>query len=583
MKRFRTRLILGIIAAIFFVLVSLGFLISNLMQGYYTDQLVERLSKEARFTATAITELNQEEWQAFADRVEEDLEVRVTILNNDGGVIGDSTAEASEMENHLERPEIQNAGEADGYHIRVSETSGERLLYYAEPFEDGYVRLAFPMNQVEAVNTQLYWIITASFAVAFIIISTIAFRIANQMTAPIDEVSNVARELAKGNFKARAYSNSKDEIGQLTRSMNMTAYNLDQITSSYQSQQERLEALIDHMGSGLIFISNRGDITLINQYCKDIFEVNTDEWLDYLYYEVIEEKNLIKLIQEIFLTEVKVRDQVQLAAASGIKHYDVYGAPILGDQDKIRGIVLVMHDISELKKLENVRKDFVANVSHELKTPVTSLKGFAETLLDGAMHDPELTRQFLEIIWNESDRLQDLISDLLELSRIEQEHFNLYMQDIAPLSLIGEAVSLLRPKIEAKSHHIDIQCDENIVMRGDAGRLKQVMINLVDNAISYTPDHGSIQILITRSETETLWKIQDSGIGIAQEEQPRIFERFYRVDKARSRNSGGTGLGLAIVKHLVEAHKGKIRVESQVGEGTAFIISFPFHTSRQDF
>ncbi|MFZ4450640.1 two-component system histidine kinase PnpS [Salibacterium aidingense] len=577
MMKFRTRLMFGLLVVILFVLAALGVLVGQLLKGFYVDQLEERLGKEASLAALAIEDVEEGQWQEFAESIEERLDVRVTIMNSDGEVRAETAEDAEEMPDNI--PEIQEADETGGTNIRYSSVTEDELLFYAYPFEqageEGYLRLAMPVERMGAVNQQIWVFIAISFTLAFIIIMTLSYRIANQLTRPIGQVTNVANELAKGNFKARTYVESRDEVGQLTRSINILAYNLDQITSRYQTQQERLEALIDNMGSGLIFINDRGDITLINQYCKDIFDTDTDQWLHLIYHEVIQDSDLIKLIQQIFLTESKIRKQVQLNSRLEVHHYDVYGAPIVGEKERLRGIVLVLHDITELKKLEQVRKDFVANVSHELKTPVTSLKGFTETLLDGAMEDEKARKQFLDIIWKEGDRLQDLITDLLELSRIEQEFFQLNWQTVDVTRAFHEVLELLTPSMEEKELTLTSRQEENIYMDGDTARVKQIMINLMNNAIAYTPENGSIHAEVKKQGHYVVLIVADSGIGISKEEWPRIFERFYRVDKDRSRNSGGTGLGLAIVKHLVEAHQGSIDVESEKNAGTTFTVYFP--------
>ncbi|MGY4689244.1 two-component system histidine kinase PnpS [Salibacterium sp. K-3] len=577
MMKFRTRLIFGILIVILFVLAALGVLVGQLLKGFYVDQLEERLGKEASLAALALEDVETDRMQSFAENMQERLDIRVTIIDKDGTVHAE-TAEGV-VENDIHVPEIEEADESGGANIRYSEINDDDSLFYAYPFSqngrESYIRLAVPVERLGEMNQQIWLFIGISFSLAFVIIMTLSYRIANQLTRPIGQVTDVANELAKGNFKARTYVAGKDEVSQLTRSINILAYNLDQITTRYQTQQERLEALIDNMGSGLIFINDRGDITLINKHCKDIFDSDTDQWLHLVYHEVIQDPELIKLIQRIFLTETKIRQQVQLNSRIEVHHYDVFGAPIVGEKDKLRGIVLVLHDITELKKLEQVRKDFVANVSHELKTPVTSLKGFTETLLDGAMEDETARKQFLDIIWKEGDRLQGLISDLLELSHIEQEFFRLNWQQVDVSRTFDEVMELLYPSVQQKGLKLISYRDDDLFMDGDTARIKQILINLMNNAIAYTLENGTIRAEVKREGDNIVFVVADSGIGISKEEWPRIFERFYRVDKDRSRHSGGTGLGLAIVKHLVEAHYGSIDVESEKHAGTTFTITFP--------
>ncbi|ADC48735.1 two-component sensor histidine kinase involved in phosphate regulation [Alkalihalophilus pseudofirmus OF4] len=582
MHKLKFRLVFAILSVTLLVMASLGLVIGQVYKNIYENHLTDRLMKEAELAAFTIESHSEEaiDEQQLALRMSERLDARVTIIAADGTVLGESATDPEDMDNHADRPEIREVREGkNGTEMRYSDTIGQELLYYAVPYQvdaeqSGYVRLGLATQTIAKLNETIWTILIVSFTVAFIVIGAITYRIANEMIRPIENASEVAIELAEGNFKARTFEGKQDEVGQLTRSMNVLAYNLEQITKRHEAQQERLETLINNMGSGLIFINTRGDISLINQKCHEIFEENTDKWLNQLYHEVFKSKELIKIVQTIFITEKRHREQIQLVTGIDTKHFDIQAAPILSEMGMVKGIVLVLHDITELKKLEQVRKDFVANVSHELKTPVTSIKGFSETLLDGAMADPAYMEKFLTIIHKESERLQSLIQDLLELSKLEQHYFRLNWGRAELTKIVQDAVELLRPKAEAKEIALSLHAASSVEMDGDSERLKQVAINLISNAITYTPNHGEINVSVTQDHQSILFTVSDNGIGIESSELPRIFERFYRVDRARSRNSGGTGLGLAIVKHLVEAHNGKLSVESELGHGTTFTIHF---------
>ncbi|MET3506017.1 two-component system histidine kinase PnpS [Halalkalibacter oceani] len=584
MLRLRFRLVLAVVSITLIVMASLSFIIGQLYEDFYLNSLTERLKKEADLTAYMLAkeDLASEEIQQLAIDFSEELQARVTIILADGSVVGESETDPALMDRHDLRPEIRAilAGE-EGRSIRFSETVKEELLYYAVPIVDdqneeiGFVRLGLPTTTLAEMNQTIWGILAISFSVAFIIIVAVTYRVANQMISPIESATAVANELAEGNYKARTSEGRKDEIGQLTRSINVLAHNLEQMTTRYQTQQERLETLIENMGSGLILINVRGDITLMNRTCRDIFQENTDLWINQLYHDVIKHKELNKIVQAIFITEKKQRKQVHFVVQQEIRHFDIYAAPIMSRNDRLTGIALVLHDITELKKLEQVRKDFVANVSHELKTPVTSIKGFSETLLDGAMETAPLREKFLNIIYKESERLQGLIHDLLELSRIEQQYFELNWQPTNVERVIEDVIVILKEKAEEKGISLLLHTQGDSQMEGDPERMKQIVINLVNNAITYTPDGGQIDLFLHGKESEVELLVQDTGVGISEKEIPRIFERFYRVDRARSRNSGGTGLGLAIVKHLVEAHHGSIHVTSKPGEGTCFSLTFP--------
>ncbi len=432
--------------------------------------------------------------------------------------------------------------------------------------------ILFEDAKPEALSN-MWLILIFSFATAFLIIIYISLRISNQLTKPLDGALSVANELASGNFKARTYEYKLDETGQLSHALNILARNLQNMTTSYEMQQNRLMTLIENMDSGLILIDTKGYINLVNRFYKETFRINVSDYLDVLYYEALPYREIIRIVEETLLLEQTVRKQVELQVGIEMRHFDVSGAPIIDQDDKLKGVVLVFHDITELKKLEQMRKDFVANVSHELKTPVTSLKGFAETLLDGAMENKAFRTRFLTIILNESDRLQSLIQDLLDLSKMEQKHFSLNWQDADLKEIIDDCLLMTKSKANKKNIEVSVDYEGDLRVAGDINRLKQVFLNLIANSLTYTPEKGKVSILVKETIDSVAFIISDNGIGIKKDELPRIFERFYRVDRARSRNSGGTGLGLAIVKHLVEAHNGEIEVDSEPGNGTTFKIT----------
>lgn len=584
MHKYRNKLTISLLIAVFFVLAGLGLSLGQIFKDFYFDHLSERLSKEAKIVAISVLEtgLNDNDLPKIVNDVGEQLAARVTVVLHTGEVIAETDANPMEMENHLNRPELIEVREkGEGQATRYSQTVGADLLYYAVPLVQdneliGYVRLGLSIHMLNEVNKKIWSVLLISITVAFLIIILLSSRITNEMTRPIEKATAVANQLAKGNFKARASEGKKDETGQLSKSLNILAQNLEEVTRTYELQQERLETLIENMGSGLILINNKGEISLINKSCKKIFHEDIDYWLNKVYHKVVPHRQIVKIVQEIFLSERGQKKHIILPIQLEMRHFDVYGAPIIssGGKDRLKGVVLVFHDITELKKLEQMRKDFVANVSHELKTPITSVKGFTETLLDGAAEDKALRNQFLKIIWDESERLQSLIQDLLDLSKIEQSEFQLNWQQVDLSRLTDDVVVMLNGKAKQKNISLTKVTEGSSMIEGDPLRIKQIMINLINNAIMYTPQRGLIKINVTETKEKVVFGVKDTGIGISTGEITRIFERFYRVDRARSRNSGGTGLGLAIVKHLVEAHHGEVMVESEVGKGTLFAIRF---------
>ncbi|MEH7354378.1 ATP-binding protein [Neobacillus drentensis] len=583
MTKFRTRLLIALTTLIITVLVGLGILLGQLFKNYYSHSFNERLKIERDLLITYIEEtggvssFNKQDVLKFSKM----LNVRATITNPEGKILYDSDGGTDLSEkstrglNEIIHDVIKKSPKKEDL---LEEGDGYDLHYYWKPIKkdglkEGYIFLSTKTNEVKQAYGQIWWILSISLGMALIAIIFLGIRITSRYTKPIESATNVAIELAKGNYRARTSIDRLDETGMLGSSINMLAENLQTLIKAQEMQQDRLSVLIENMGAGLVLIDSRGYINLINKGYIDIFHVNSKDYLNKLYYEVIANEEICHLVAEVFRTEQKASKQLLIPFLIERRYFAVYGVPIIGTNNVWKGVLLVFHDITELKKLEQMRKDFVANVSHELKTPVTSIKGFTETLLDGAMNNQETLEAFLSIILKESDRLQTLIQDLLDLSKIEQQGFQLNLQEVELRSLLEDVMTLLTGKAEAKNIHLEFYCKQSqVFIIGDADRLKQVFINLIGNAITYTPVEGYVKIILLDFEENVRIHVKDSGVGIMEEEIPRIFERFYRVDRARSRNSGGTGLGLAIVKHLIEAHHGNISVRSKVGEGSEFII-----------
>ncbi|TRM11448.1 PAS domain-containing protein [Lentibacillus cibarius] len=392
---------------------------------------------------------------------------------------------------------------------------------------------------------------------------------------PVRSATRVAEELVKGNYRVRTYVTPYGEAGKLSSSINKLAQNLQEMTIQEKMQESQLKTVIDNMDSGLMLIDERGYVHLVNQKFLSMFVIDPQNAVGYLYYNIIDEQSIHKAVQEAFLYEEEIKDGFTSSMELGNRFVEIVGAPILNEVGRLKGTVLVFHDITDFKRLDQMRKDFVANVSHELKTPVTSIRGFAETLLDGAMNDPDIHRQFLTTIFTESKRLQALIQDLLELSELENDELRLQTEKIDLAMLFKDIQPFLDKQATGKQIQLSSTISENLIMTGDTNRMKQVLLNLINNAIIYTPEKGEVDFTIHGTDDMIEIKVSDTGIGIPEEEKSRIFERFYRVDKARSRNTGGTGLGLAIVKHIVEAHNGRIELNSELEQGTTFKLTFP--------
>lgn len=579
MMKFRSKLLLAIVSLIAFVVTLLSVLLVTLFERHnYTNFKNEQEQQVASISAYIE---NHGGIDAFMETGQtSNLEMvgsSVAIVSADGEILFiDNPPEALSIDRH--ETNLKELAEAKTDEIK--KIDGGLNLYYIpvtltgnDGETEGSVILTSELQDIKQLNDNAWYVIFATIALSLVIIVIITSKIATRFTKPIEAATNTAIELAKGNFRARTYEDPSEETRLLSSSINVLARNLQEMEISQETQQHRLLTLIENIGSGVMLIDSKGYITLMNKTYKQLFNVSSNDYLYHLYYEVLQYEDVSHLIEEIFITEKSVKRQLVLSLQIERKYFEVYGAPIIGNVDEWKGIVLVFHDITELKRLEQMRQDFVANVSHELRTPITSIKGFSETLLDGDLKNEKIIRDFLTIILKESERMQALIQELLELSKIENQEFKLSLTKVDLNNIISEIGTMFNRKAEMKDINLEVKLSEMpIVIDADPYRLKQIFINLISNAINYTPTGGKVTVFISQNEKYAFVEVEDTGVGIEKDEIPRIFERFYRVDRARSRNSGGTGLGLAIVKHLVEAHKGYITVESERGKGTSFIV-----------
>ncbi|RDW16317.1 PAS domain-containing sensor histidine kinase [Oceanobacillus arenosus] len=425
------------------------------------------------------------------------------------------------------------------------------------PFMDNYLVLAI----VLIIEYIIFLVMLSYFSKAFI--------------KPVEKAIETMEEIQKGNYDVRLLNNPDTMVGALNTKINGLASNLNQLTMKKDLRLEQLNTLVNNTESSLILIDERGHIQLINQKFIEMFGGELKHYQDQLYYDILDNDACIKAVQKAFVSEKNIKESFTHYIGINRFYYEISGIPIFNEHNNLKGAVLVIRDITELKKLESMRKDFVANVSHELRTPITSIKGFAETLLDGGMSNEETTRDFLRIIYNESNRMQLLIEDLLTLSRLETENFRLVLHTVNVKDITKDLIPTFMYHAEAKKLTLHVDMEENVIFKADKERVKQIFINLLDNAINYTPENGQIYLKVEKKDEYVHINVSDTGIGIDQNKISRIFERFYRVDKARSRNTGGTGLGLAIVKHIVEVHEGKIEIESEVNKGTSMHVYLP--------
>lgn len=509
---------------------------------------------------------------------------RITIINFNGNVLGESDTDFHEMQNHIGRKEVKEAIEGKmGKDERFSATMKVSYLYVALPVKEHniIVRVSIPLYQLNSINKAFFFYTIIGILVGLLLTIMISVQLSKIITEPIRQLINTSKEIAGGNYKKRVDINSKDEIGQLAITFNGMADKLDETLSGIMDKNMRVDAVINSMRDGIVAVDTEYKILLINTIACEIFGVKHGPG--------IIGKNLIQItrnskVNSLLIDTIKssnpLTDEIVMFSpiTSTDKFFKIYTNPIK-NADMVKGInsggVITLHDVTSVKKLEQIRTEFVSNVTHELKTPLTSIRGFVETLKNGAIEDTAVAAKFLDIIDIEAERLYMLINDILQLSEIEvmRKDDNITENNLS--DIIEEVVLILGTASQKKGVKLEVETDENIILLVNKNRIKQMLINLVDNAIKYNVEHGTVFIKARKTNGKTFISVKDTGIGISEKHHSRIFERFYRVDKGRSRNMGGTGLGLSIVKHIVNLYSGDIRVVSTPGKGTEFIIQLP--------
>ena len=419
--------------------------------------------------------------------------------------------------------------------------------------------------------------IAGALVMAILLSMGLAWVLFNRVIGPLNKVNTVAQEMARGNLDRELHIYSDDEFGQLARNVNEMARQLKNTIAQITEARNQASAILDSMADGVIALNKSAEVLFVNPVVEQVFGISQAASQGKNILGVIRNYDVERLLERALKTEKPITEEVRLIYPEP-KVFHLCATPLHGQQGG--GIVVLLSDITEHKRLEDMRTEFIANVSHELRTPITSIRGFLETLLDGKIEDTVITRHFLEIMSKETERLTRLIDDLLNLSNIEERRVVHRWQSIQLTDTINRIVTMFRTQASDKKLDVITEVPPKLpVIQGDPDMLAQVLINLVDNAIKYTPSGGRITIRAGTTEGNVKVEVEDTGIGIPPENLPRIFERFYRVDKARSRELGGIGMGLAIVKHIIRAHGGKAKVESEVGKGSTFIFTLPVEES----
>ncbi|MBN1945149.1 MAG: HAMP domain-containing protein [Bradymonadales bacterium] len=576
----RTKLFLVSLIAIVLVEIPVGIFLESRLRRSQVEAIERELLRQAG-AGRDLLELVEEassvdQVDLLADRLGQTLSARVTVVAEDGALLGDSLLDPEAVrgaESHANRPEIVAALEQGwGSVRRYSATARKEMLYVAVRYQRsdsrGVVRISMPLDAVDKAVGQLRTILWAAGFIGLILAMAMSLLATQLVSRTLRRVVGVARSMAAGHRMQRAEVRGDDEIGGIASSLNRMAQELESTVATLAAERDRMEAVLEGMAEGVIVVDGRQQVVLINASARRLLSAD-DTAVGKPLADLVRAPALLELVRE------SARGQGQEA------EFDLLGPPnrrILAratPQRLERGVVAVLHDVTRIRHLETVRRDFVANVSHELRTPVSVIQANAETLLNGAMADPDRASAFIEAIGRNSQRLSQLIADLLDLSRIEVGRYQLDIQPVPVEPVVQRVLDLLDKSARRKSCTLTMGVGEQQAARADPKAMEQVLMNLVDNAVKYTQQGGSIRIGWRRMDQELRFEVEDDGPGIEIHHRERIFERFYRVDPGRSKELGGTGLGLSIVKHLVELMGGQVGVEPVSPHGSLFWFTVP--------
>lgn len=564
-----------------------GFLSHSLIKQSYMNGVETNLKNSAIFIRDYYLikkSANDPELRETMEEMASDLSMRITLIAAEGNVIYDSEMDYHLMENHLAREEVRAALSGKiGITKRYSTTREMDLYYLALPVEEKQgdhvkvIRLSVPLKEIEQYNYQLIYNIALAAIVGIVFSMFIGYRLLSSILLPIKDLKNIAKKVAEGQYNEKVLISNNDELGDLARTFNYMTEELTKNMKEINSQNSKMNAILTSLVSVVIAVDRDMHVMFMNREAEKLFGISEGEAQGRYVLEVFRNSAILDQVKDLLRardyikTEIEIFDRMQ-------RTYHVYANPILDftTTPENIGVVMVFQDVTEIRKLENMRKDFVANVSHELKTPLTSIRGFVETLKNGAVEKPEVRDRFLDIIDVETTRLAQLITDLLVLSDIEKQTEQTAKDTLSVKQVAEEIVVLLAGSAKEKNVELILEAPETLpLVCGNINWMKQMFINLIDNGIKYSKEQGLVKVTLSQEGEMVCISIADNGIGIEEEHIERLFERFYRVDKARSRSVGGTGLGLAIVKHIILSFNGEIQVNSKLHQGTEFIIKIP--------
>ena len=583
------RLYAGFAVVILFSILIVGLMVQRQIEQASLRDISNNLSSQAFILQQSFANTGQQtqsQIQQTLKQIGQRTDTRVTLLTKDGVVIADSEFNASEMDNHRYRPEIIAANTADiGQSRRYSKTLQKPMLYVAvsamaSSGNLGYIRTALPTQRIDEEINYLRRVIIIAASLTALIALFIGYWLAMSFARPLRQMTLIAKNYAHGRYQLRVPSQRRDEIGDLARSLNQMADISSQRFDIIKTERDQLSTILKSMNEGVITVTSEGLITHVNAAACRMLRTSGERCLGQALKDIDGSDNLDQAFRQCQQQQTSVERTIQLDGYTFSRHYRLHVT--LLKQSHRADAILVLQDITAVQRIDKMRADFVANASHELKTPITAIRGFAEALIEDDTIDHAIQQRFMRKIHGQSIRLSALVSDLLALSRLESND-EAYNTQVDLQRVVQRVCANLQAVAQTQQVTLELQTkDGPVTLLGDDNALGQMATNLIDNAIKYTAAKGTVTVALTVTEGLAVLAVKDNGLGIDESDQERIFERFYRVDKARSQSLGGTGLGLAIVKHIVQSHKGRLQLKSKLNQGSTFTITIPLstHTSK---
>ncbi len=591
MKSLRARVVIIFLLLILLAMQLIGWYVERSLEAYYLGNHAKNVQRQARLMAAFVQRYLAEDApiEYITNYIRDygrESGLDLLLLDRDANVI----AASADMDNLIGRriilPEIDQALTQMTASQQIRETAEEHnpVLSLAVPVhgdadDAGALYLNASLSGVYQTLHDVRSIMIGATLLSLVVTGVIGFILAGTITAPVVQITERAAEMAAGNFDQRIEVNSDDEIGRLSSMFNHLTERLGNTVSQMSEEKRRLEVVMTNMADGVIAFDSDAQVMLINPRASEMLGVNGQELEGKPLQEIFSDLPLSGPAEETMDTGEDLTVRFELSQPHRVMRAHLAAIP--SDDEELRGMVVVLHDITEQEQAEQRRKEFIADVSHELKTPLTTVKSYTETLLDGAVNDESVRSEFLQVVLDETDRMSRMVRDLLDLSLIDSGRIEWEQESFSVVDLIDDACGKLAPRAKDKDISLGYRGDEDVPdIYGDSDRIEQVLVNLLTNAVEYTPRGGQVRVNWRKSGEFVEVVVSDTGIGIPREELPWVFERFYRVDKARSRSSGGTGLGLAIAKDIVDSHGGSISVDSEEGEGTAIAFCLPIDSQK---